>query len=344
MTRRYTTILAGTALCGMVTAQTSLDPTEHLPVLGNDFLMHVGPYVQALPPGEGVLFDHSGITPTGQVTGRWRSPSEYSDPAEQPDATLMFTREDGDTLFYRTSGEGLERVGERRDLLGQFDVKVAYTDGPLEVKMPLEFGAAWTDAILANFDVDGTAGTRNGSINGIADAYGTVRIPGGFEGQALRVRTVLTETIAVGFVQLDHRRHEHLYYVPLVNAPIMRMVTDTLEATSPFPLTQVISFTEWLDESLLSVDAVEADPFGLQVFPNPASDRVEVVFRGLGAMAGIELVDLTGAVHHREPLGNVMVGEQRRVLDVSRLASGLYLLRIMAADGTQSTQRLMVGR
>lgn len=343
MTTRYTLLFAGAAFSGLATAQITLDPAEHLPAVGNDFLMHIGPYVPALPAGEGVLFDHSGITPTGQITGRWRSPSEYSEPGEQPNATLMFTREDGDTIFYATAGEGLERVGERRNLPGLFDVKVSYTDGPLEVKMPLEFGGAWTDGILANFEVDGSAGTRNGSINGIADAYGTIRLPGGFEGQALRVRTILSETIAVGFVQVTHKRHEHHFYVPLVRHPVMRMVSDTLAAPL-LGLQQVVSFTEWLDDSLLSIETAEGDPFGLRVFPNPASDRVEVVFQGLGAMAGLELVDLTGAVHHREALGNAMVGEHRRVLDVAKLASGIYLLRITSADGAQSTQRIMVGR
>ena len=77
-----------------------------------------------------------------------------------------------------------------------------------------------------------------------------------------------------------------------------------------------------------------ATTLGLEIFPNPASDRVQL--RTTEHMELVELLDATGALIHREQPRAVSTQ-----LDVGALPQGVYLVRISAA-GEVATRRLVV--
>lgn len=85
------------------------------------------------------------------------------------------------------------------------------------------------------------------------------------------------------------------------------------------------------------------DSFITQVYPDPASDVLNIALDlGPGAAASLQVVDMGGRILIQRDLG-ALAGEQVRQLDVSALANGSYLLRVLRQDA-RSEARFQVVR
>lgn len=339
---RYALLCSLGTLAAVAGAQ-DLSSPGNVPVIGSTFPVHVAPYVAPLPGGNGVVFDHSALVGTGTLTYTWIAPDQYSDPATFPSAQMAVTGRD--TVFYRATAEGLERVGDKRNYLGLYTVEAPLTDGVLELKLPLAFGDTWNDNTSGSFSVDASSATRTGSITGVADGAGHLHLPGGAEVHVLRVFTQLTETTVIdaGFpITVTHKRSEYAYYTPWVKMPVMRMYRDTL--ASAFAV-QDTSAVEWLDEAVLRVADHTDDAFGMELFPNPASTAVDIAYLTFGtANMTLQVTDMRGAIVLRKDLGRRGASLQREHLDLSTLDAGLYQVALIDASGAHSMKRLTVVR
>ncbi len=83
----------------------------------------------------------------------------------------------------------------------------------------------------------------------------------------------------------------------------------------------------------------EAGTAVLGVYPNPATDHVNLMLDGISGPANVMITDLSGRVVQRHTLNANGFGAQR--LDVSELNTGLYILTL-EADGQRLTQRLSI--
>jgi len=327
----------------MAGAQITLVDPGNVPVVGSTFQVHAGAWTASGNGGEWQAYDFSALVDTATNTYNWRDPAESPNAAMFPNATLMLVNNGPDTIFYHTTTSGLERVGESQlvSLLGSnYQVSAAYTDGPLELKLPLTYAGTWTDADNATYEVDGNAAYRSGSITGNADAHGTILIPGATDPiEILRVTTHLDETNVIGFISISHKRDVVAYYPLWGKFPVMRTVADSVTSSG---ITQVSRFTEWLDASALGIATVDADAFGLRVSPNPVSTDAEITFDGgkHGALA-LEVVDARGAiVLHRNVAAKG--SNQTERFNVGDWKAGVYQVLMTAADGKRSTRRLVV--
>jgi hypothetical protein len=327
----------------MAGAQITLVDPGNMPVVGSDFLMHFGPWMAPEAGGEWQAYDFSTLVDTATNTYHWKDPSESSNSSMFPNATLMLVNEGPDTIFYHNTASGMERVGESQlfTLLGTpYQVSVAYTDGLLELKLPLTYENTWTDADAATFEVDGTSAIRSGAINGIADAYGTILLPGATDPkEVLRIVTHVDETNTLGFIPITHKRDVVAYYPLWGKFPFLRTVSDSVITSG---ISQISRFTEWLDASALGISTVDADAFGLQVRPNPVNNIAELVFDGgkHGALA-MNVVDARGVVVlHRNLISKGIYQVER--FNAGDWNAGVYQVILTAADGTRSTRRLVV--
>jgi hypothetical protein len=346
MNVRYAFPIIGSLLGAAVQAQDLSSPTN-VPVLGDMHTVSTAPYQTPPPGGSGVTFDFSTMLGGGSATYSWISPSLYSAPEAFPTATLCLVGgPSSDSLFYTNSAEGLQLVGEKRSYLALAEVEAPYSNGPLELALPLTYDQQWTDAIASTWEVPdvGTA-IRSGTITGHADAIGWILLPGMTEGTpVLRVRTYVQETITVSAFNITHRRRVDAYYTQWSRFPAFRSVADSLSTPPPFALNQNSAYTEWVSASAVGMEDQAADAFGVQVFPNPAAGQAEVTFEATGGTLTLEVFDMRGtAVQHLE-LGRVQAGARRQRVDVTALPVGLYTVRLTGADGARSVKPLMVLR
>lgn len=344
MEKRYAALLPALIGTMLATAQgIDLNAGTNLPVIGGSFTYHTAPYAAPPAGGQGVNFDHSTVAATGSVTWNWFSPSVYSNAAAFPTATIAGGN-GADTMFYRTTAQGFERVGERQNLLGTYNVELALTDGPLMLKLPLTYGDTWTDAISSNFSIEGGTGVRTGTITGTADGYGWLLLPTGEPIPVLRVYTYLQETNNVSNVlpfpiTITHKRHEHAYYGMWLGSPVLRVISDSL--TSSVGVNQFTSSTEWLGEEALSVAMPGTGDRSFELFPNPATQQVDILFQQSGRSDRLTVFDATGALVLTRQAGR-MGDAQRLVLDVSAWSPGVYTVMVDQEHGGRSVKRLVV--
>lgn len=78
----------------------------------------------------------------------------------------------------------------------------------------------------------------------------------------------------------------------------------------------------------------------VDVFPNPASDRVNIVFPGLAGEAVVAVIAEDGRLMQERTVGETR--GTRFVLDISGLENGFYLIRVIQPSGLDLTRRLVV--
>lgn len=339
-----TPFLAGAlsvALCANAQYVT-LNDQGTVPAIGTSIVMHQGAFTAVPAGGADMSYDFSTIQTIGSKTYVWTAPtiSHYS--PMFPTATLALNNAGPDTIFYEVNGQGFERVGETRTItvLGS-NFPAAYTEPVLELPLPLAFGNTWTDDIAGTFSVEGTTGTRTGTINGVADATGFVTIPGVVAPlYVLRTTTNVFETINLTIsgmpVLVTHKRVEVAFRTQFSKLPVFRAVTDSLVST--FGLNQVDNFSEWMDAGTVGVLEHQAAST-LDVFPSPADATVELSFDGAATL--LTVVDAQGAVVlNKQP--RRAQGAMREQVAVGDWPSGIYQALITGADGSRTSKRFVV--
>lgn len=335
------------AVCGQAQFIT-LDAAGTVPATGTSVLMHRGNLVPVAAGGIDQGYDFSAVTEASSSSYHWTLPSISPNAALFPTATLALNNGGPDTIFYQVTAAGLERVGETRTidiLLTNFPV--GFDDPVMELPLPITFGDTWTDVISGSFDVDGTTGTRNGTISGTADATSFVTIPGlASPIHALRTTTTVFEIINFslsGFpIMATHTRKEVAFRSLFSKMPVFRTVSDSI--TSSFGINQIVNFSEWMDAAAVGVPEQDAATKGFTLAPNPAEDHVDVFFpAAAGGGVGLRVLDARGALMlHREFRDGAADRTER--LPLADLPPGIYQVVLTGADGRTQVRPLAVSR
>lgn len=105
------------------------------------------------------------------------------------------------------------------------------------------------------------------------------------------------------------------WWAPTMDLPVMQLMDDDADGT--------MDRAEWIEADLSTTSIVDRAPFDrIDVFPNPATDRITVPLEGLG-MAGYVLHDAQGRL-----VQEGRVSRERSTIPVAHLDRGPYLLRI----------------
>ena len=340
MQRTLTLSLAAVLAVTSTHAQT-LDAAGNTPIIGGVFPMHADGYTDPGAAGTGLFWDFSTLGTDSLVTYQVIDPDASAHFALFPSATYALTNSSSDTLFYTSTANGLELVGEDVTYIA-FDVQAPYTDNILTLKMPCTLGTNWADNLAADYDIDGVGpATRAGTITGLADATGTVQMPYGELPGLLRVHTRLQHLDDVGLSQATHERDEWAWYGEWSKFPVLRIWADTISVTFPM-ITQIVRVTEWMDSTAaVGVQDPLNDAFGLEAFPNPTLGQVTLTFGAFDRKEMDLMVhDAMGRAVMHEILGDPATGFHQHVLDMSGLPAGCYQVILSDRTGSRSTVRL----
>lgn len=345
MMNRYSSFLIAAVGCLGAHAQITLTATDNVPAVpppNSSFTYSKAAFAAAPAGGADQLFDYSTLVSTGTTTFAWTDTVAYSNGGLFTGAQMMSTS-GTDTVFYELTDAGLERVGEFKRLVvfgNEVDLEISHSDNMLELALPLTFNDQWSDAVTGTLTSDGSTGDRNGIIQGVADGYGSILLPG-VSGAVpvLRVFTNLQEVIQIPIggqpTDVTHKRKQYDYYAPFLKMPILSVYSDSL-----------ISFVNVVDNGIryMTADPVGMEepasvPMELGLFPNPASDNVIVsldVPTTIGATLFVS--DATGrmVVTERMP-----VGTRRWDLDTQALATGCYSVTVLDKNGSHGSARLV---
>ncbi|MEM7039754.1 MAG: T9SS type A sorting domain-containing protein, partial [Bacteroidota bacterium] len=113
------------------------------------------------------------------------------------------------------------------------------------------------------------------------------------------------------------------------------------EAITGFTLFEDLTVTYRVDGAN-AIDPAQALP-ALEVFPNPASDRLSIRYHLDNAqLVQVDLLDLQGRTVRRFVDGAAVAGEHLLVTDVSTVPSGVYFIQFTLEDGSKVTQKAIM--
>lgn len=337
MNHRLTPAFLFALLAGAVIGQPTLNQGSHVPTAGQDFaVVSADGYIGVGPAGADVAMDYWNmlIPNTGNRTWRYRAASSSSTSAQIPTATLLYTDGGSDTTFWNSTADGFYHVGSRTDAEGV----VNFTDPLQELKFPCTYGTTWTDAMSATYVVGGfVTVTRTGTIEGNADAYGTLRLPEAAvvpNVLSVKVRRQINDNSAV--LNVVRIANINYFYSSTSPFPMLRLTEDSVRlGTGAWT---VVKGAQWVGNGfVVGLDEEALEQVAFTAYPNPASNVVTIGIDA--AKAGeAQVIDATGRVVLRARLT-----ADRSSFDVGALTAGAYSVKVFDPQGRSlGVQRLVV--
>ncbi len=315
-------------------AQTSLTPGSVTPVAGDQVTFIQSTYTPPGSAGPDQNWNFSSLDNTAANTATYVSVAQTGLGSTFPNATVAQDETGGDYIFFRGTATSFEEDGFA---VGGFTGTCA--DRLTYISYPLNYNGTYTDNSTCSV-TDGTnTWARTSDVTGNADGWGDLQLPWGSVNNVLRVHLIKHMVDNQYNPASTFDNDTYAWYKPGVHAPILSV--DIVSASVfGFPFGDSSAFYA-SSADVAIIEAMQHD-IGVDVQPNPATDRVEVVF-GLdgGHAVTIDLLDLTGQVVSTMARKTMVAGIQREFLSISELPAGAYLLRVTDESGAVGMKRLV---
>lgn len=323
-------------LCLPAFAQPSLVFPGNAPTPGTSFLTKFGEFTDAGTAGASQTWNFGSLVADSSAIVYVELPSATPQGGDFPNATAAVVAPDGTQYFQASSGL-LELVGP--SLLGQ----TAPLSNPASyLPFPCTFQTSWEDDFAGSIDLMGFPLSVSGNVIGIADGYGTLILPEGTVNDVLRVRRITTTVIDItGFGSGELEENAYAFYRVGLGLPILEISNTAGE----LPLLGPVEFQalKWVDVTTVGIEDLFSESIGVEVFPNPATNNVQVNFALAGGRTvAIELFDINGRQVRNIAMNTGNNGVHTGMVDVSDLSSGVYMLRITDSTGRVGTSRVQV--
>jgi hypothetical protein len=242
----------------------------------------------------------------------------------------MYTS-DGDTTFFRqTTGASVDStIITGIDYLGG-QAQFAFNDADLIMKYPFDYNTiAFTD-VVSGPDVSGSSTTD-------IDGYGVVKLKSGVYA-AVRSKYVLSLNIVVSVmppVSIPASITDYTWFMSGIKNPLMKSRKITINA---FGINDSAMYINTLYTGIKNNVSINSN---ITVYPNPAKEvsKLTVTTEKAGDVS-VEIYSNSGSLVYTEQLGNLGTGAHTYDLNMSNVASGIYMIRVVTADGV-GTQKLI---
>jgi type IX secretion system substrate protein len=142
-----------------------------------------------------------------------------------------------------------------------------------------------------------------------------------------------------GLYTVEYLFTNHYFYKPGTHAPLLAIYDQEITtAGSPSSSQSAV----WMPGGPAAINEAMAQAIGIEVYPNPANTTATLVFGTEGGDLQLDVLDARGSVVRCEKLSGMGIGIQTHELDVNALPPGIYQVRLLAANGQQGVQRLVV--
>ena len=243
-----------------------------------------------------------------------------------------------DYTYYNANSSALTLVGAFVSGTGTGTGILHFIDNKDLMRYPLTYNSRYTDT--GSLSSGGLLITISDS--NFADAYGTLILPTGTYTNVLRVHSVTLTTVSFGAIPVSSDRAEsYTWYRPGYHNTLMVVDFDT---TGSGILHK--SGAEYYKGPFYStgIDNVNIDYATMQVYPNPATDAINVKF-DLQDIDGssVTVSDITGRVIATIDRDRMSKGLNDISLSTSKLSAGIYMVQLHTLNGT-TTQKVVVSK
>jgi len=335
MAQRYSAslLLLATALGAF--AQPTLPSGSNSFAPGESYTYGVGDYFTPPSVGEAnTTWDYSTYTSSSTFTAVFSPPSTGGGMAG---ATVAEAAGGGAYAYHKATASAFEQLG----VIGT-GFNVNCTLNPITAfAYPFTFASEVNDT----YDCTGVSGGQafnrdSGTVVISGSSYGTLILPSG----------TYTNVLLVNYEQhhydwftndpdftIDYNAFIQFWIKPGIKAPLLANY-EAYQVPGSLHL-----YSRVLDAEGIGMEEARRHDIGMDLMPNPATDRVEVLFGvGAGKRLTIELIDLTGKTVMSTRRTTQVNTVQREILDLTGLASGAYTVRVTDETGAMGAKRLVV--
>jgi hypothetical protein len=332
----------------IATLNAQLTQSNHAPASGDTWETYQCDSTAINPgtAGTGKVWNFASIATRSSVVVNYAT-TAISGNTAYPAANVSVTASNNNSNVYNSSSTKLDYYGGKIALSGitadlKYSVPALYAFYPMTMSTP---STAATGGTIISSSPVAANGTFSGSSTVIADASGTVILPGttGTFTNVTRVKldqvinfSVTTPFPATGTItQMNYDFYQASIKAPIfsisvytVNVPGFPTSTQTLVTRNKNAVGTTTSTT---------VGLIENEVVNISVYPNPAGNFVNISLENK-MDAAISIYDITGKLVQ----GNTLAEMKNRV-DLSSFNNGLYLYTIKDADNrTLKTGKLTV--
>ena len=283
--------------------------------------------------GTGLTWDYSGATITSLTrTAVVSDPANHPESATYPSSTHVLDFSNGEYRFFTIDNDSVVFDGE----VSLLNTPIDYSVKPTIFKFPLNQNDIQQDSLYSYYNT-GSLGFafRFGNYNTLFDGSGTLILPNGLTyANCNRILTFVdvrdSSQAFPAFTDIQIARYE--WFVEGVSLPVMISETRIVSANGGAPTETKEIFI--LDSNVVSIE--QPFDFGVQLFPNPASDQVRVVY-DMNADEQVE-VEILNAVGQRVAIKNeglLNAGRHETRFETTELPRGVYLIRIAVGEAAQ---------
>lgn len=208
------------------------------------------------------------------------------------------------------------------------------------MEYPCSFNDNFTDSYTGSYEMEGMLVMQSGTIDKIADAWGTITTPAGTFENVLRLKTTRNEIDSIWMDDLFLWRTVTLFTDYEWYSGDSKVPVFAITISSSALINDTVSY---FTTGTTNINKLNQPVTSLLVFPNPANDFVKLNY--ISANSGkliFTLIDLTGREVKRGEIETSSNLSQEYELDLSDIVPGIYFIRV--TEGTLSKSQKVVIR
>src|SRR5690554_11177 len=202
---------------------------------------------------------------------------------------------------------------------------------------PLNYNSPNSDAVAGTFNFDTYTGAFSGTINTIADAYGTLNIndlgEGAYSGAVTRLKIVQNLNLTYMIPNVGTVEQISYYYYDANDGTLIFRTSTVHVLVSLAGINETTTIMESFLSSPLSISNNQVTSTDIKLIPNPVEDVVNISINQNYPIRYATITDISG----RRIL---TINESFASISVSNLQAGIYIANITTDNGVYTKKFL----
>ncbi|MEO8086173.1 MAG: T9SS type A sorting domain-containing protein [Bacteroidota bacterium] len=331
MKKIYSSIMIGMFIAmGVSDAQPTMTAANFNPVLGESFTYHSSTPTALIAgaAGANVTWNFASMANQNTVSLTFVTAASTGYGTSFPTANIA-GMQPGAYEFDNANSNLLARTGYVFGTL-----VFPYSDEETIITYPFTFNNTFNDNFAGTYFAGATY-YRTGQTTGIADGYGTLILPWGTITNVLRVRWQETYRDSTSGILNYYTSDNYAWFKPGTHYFLCNVSTTIANGT-----TTTFAST-YLDQSSVGIKPIEPGEIAINLYPNPSSEFLNVKFNvKRTAHIHLSVSNVVGQEIYAYDEGTIE-GDYNKIINVSVLAEGVYILNVQLDDRIKTTKFLV---
>jgi hypothetical protein len=294
--------------------------------------------------GANQIWNYPSLSTRGSNLVTWVSSASTPYASQFPTSNVASTVDNATFDYFTTSSSGIIVNGA-----GGPSVILSYSDPETFIQYPFNYNNTFNDIFSATYMVNGHQVYRSGTINVLADAWGTITLPFGTFINALRIKNVVSikdsSYVTSPSVVVQNSTSYH-WFVPNKKFPVFEIkYSSTIINNVPTSASKSVNYNS--NSTTIGISTISTEvpaEFKLyQNYPNPFNPTTKIKFDvSESKQVKLALYDILGKEVAILVNGTLKAGTYEYDLNASSLSSGEYFYKLTAGELIQTRKLTLI--